>query len=181
MEIFSYKTAFYSPNNPIGQRVHPLLNVFNVLTHEISWNFDKSCIETWKIGKFWNFCHFRSQFKPFSRCVYFFTQASRATNSFFAKRFRNSKLASLSKDGRKFHKIVKNLFKKNFKFQSEFEAFFHWKIVFFLWKSLLDNEFVSFFNVFNIISPQIYQKFEKKCKKIRKFRRFCHSGVLGIN
>ena len=33
--ICSYKTAFISPNNPIGQQIHLLLNVFNVLIHGI--------------------------------------------------------------------------------------------------------------------------------------------------
>ena len=36
LAIFSYKTAFYSLNHPTGQRVHSLLNVFNVLIHKIS-------------------------------------------------------------------------------------------------------------------------------------------------
>ena len=34
--ILSHKTALISANNPIGQRVHSLLNVFNVLIHETS-------------------------------------------------------------------------------------------------------------------------------------------------
>ena len=38
---YFYKTAFISANNPIGQRNHSLLIVFNVLIHEISGNLTK--------------------------------------------------------------------------------------------------------------------------------------------
>ena len=39
--IFFYKTAFISANNPIGQRNHSWLKVFNVPIHEIFRNLTK--------------------------------------------------------------------------------------------------------------------------------------------
>ena len=39
--LFSYKTAFISAKNPIGQRNHSWLKVFNVVIHEIFRNLTK--------------------------------------------------------------------------------------------------------------------------------------------
>ena len=39
--ILFYQTAFISANNPIGQRNHPWLKVFNVLIHETFRNLTK--------------------------------------------------------------------------------------------------------------------------------------------
>ena len=63
-----FQNCIYLLEEPLfGWLMHLLLNIFNVLIHEISWNFDKSYIETWKIGRFWKFCLYRSQFKLFSQ------------------------------------------------------------------------------------------------------------------
>ena len=60
--IFFKKNEFISLKNTIGQRIRALLNVFNILIHEVYRKFDKNCIKTLKIEKFWNFCHFFGNF-----------------------------------------------------------------------------------------------------------------------
>ena len=55
---FSYKKQHLSLQNTIGQRIRALLNVFNILIHDVYRKNDKNCIKTLKVEKFWNFCHF---------------------------------------------------------------------------------------------------------------------------
>ena len=39
-----------------------MLNVFNILIHDVYRKNDKNCIKTLKVEKFWNFCHFFGNF-----------------------------------------------------------------------------------------------------------------------
>ena len=59
---FSFKKPHLSLQNTIGQRIRALLNVFNIIIHDIHRKNDKNCIKTLKVEKFWNFCHFFGNF-----------------------------------------------------------------------------------------------------------------------
>ena len=59
---FSFKKPHLSLQNTIGQRIRALLNVFNILIHDVYRKNDKNCIKTLKVEKFWNFCHFFGNF-----------------------------------------------------------------------------------------------------------------------
>ena len=59
---FFLKIAFISLKNTIGQQDRALLNVFNILIHDVYRKNDKNCIKTLKVEKFWNFCHFFGNF-----------------------------------------------------------------------------------------------------------------------
>ena len=50
--LFLYKTAFISANNPIGQRNHSRLKVFNVLIYEIFRNLTKVALKREKLVHF---------------------------------------------------------------------------------------------------------------------------------
>ena len=56
--FFIRKTAIIFPEMPTGQRICDLLNVFNILIHDIYRKIDKNCIETSKIRKFCKFSCF---------------------------------------------------------------------------------------------------------------------------
>ena len=59
-EIFStWKPQLYLQKKTTGQQIRSLLTLFNIPIYEVCRKFDKNCIETLKIGKFWAFCHFR--------------------------------------------------------------------------------------------------------------------------
>ena len=61
--IFSIqKTASIPPEKPTGQQIPDILTVPNILIHQVYRKFDKICIKTLKIEKFWNFCQFWGNF-----------------------------------------------------------------------------------------------------------------------
>ena len=55
-----------SSKKTTGQQICSLLTLFNIPIYEVCRKFDKKCIKTLKIGKFWVFCHFRFQLIYFS-------------------------------------------------------------------------------------------------------------------
>ena len=60
--IFFWKNAFISLKNTIGQRIRALLNIFNIIIHDVYRKNDKNCIKTLKVKKIWKFCHFFGNF-----------------------------------------------------------------------------------------------------------------------
>ena len=103
---FFYKIAITSANNPIGQRNHSWLKVFNVLIHEI---FRKSTKVAWKREKSVHFeviVIFGSKLCVFlvQNFVYFLKKAFLTTNLFLVKRLQNSKPPRLSTITQKLHK-----------------------------------------------------------------------------
>ena len=74
---FFLKTPFISANNPIGQRNHSLLIVFNVLIHGISRNLKKLHKKVKKYFlKFSSFLVANCAFFSVKNFVYFLTKAS---------------------------------------------------------------------------------------------------------
>ena len=109
---FFYKTAFISPNNPIGQQNFSLLIVFNVLIHEISRNLPKVAKKGETVIHFEVLVNFGRKLCVFfsvENLVYFFTKASLTTNLILVGRLYFSKLSSFSKNTQKLHNIFKNL------------------------------------------------------------------------
>ena len=83
---FSFKKPHLSHQNTIGQRIRALLNVFNILIHDVYRKNDKNCIKTLKVEKFWNFCHFFGNFsfkKPHLSHQYTIGQRIRALLNVF--------------------------------------------------------------------------------------------------
>ena len=69
MSIWNFsirKTALIFSEKTTGQLIFASLNVLNILSHDFYLNFDKNCIKTSKIGKFWNFWFHRGHFGSFS-------------------------------------------------------------------------------------------------------------------
>ena len=101
-----WKNAFISLKNTIGQRVRALLNVFNILIHDVYRKNDKNCIKTLKIQKFWNFCHFFGNFS-FKKTAFISSEYYWTTNSCLVERFQHSNRRCLPKNGKKCMKTVK--------------------------------------------------------------------------
>ena len=108
MAILFYKTAFISANNPIGQRNHSWLKVFNVLIHEIFRNLTKVAKrENRYILKILSFL--------VDNCAFFFHYKTsfislKKPSLFPTERLQHSEPPSFSKSTQKLHKVFKILF-----------------------------------------------------------------------
>ena len=60
--FFIWKKANIFSEKFTGQQMRAMLSVLNSLFIEVCQKFDKNCLKLFKIGKFWNFCHFWGQF-----------------------------------------------------------------------------------------------------------------------
>ena len=78
-----------SSKKTTGQQTRSLLTLSDIPIYEVCRKFDKNCIKTLKIGKFWVFCHFRFQFDIFhlENSDYLFGKAYWTTNSCHVVRF----------------------------------------------------------------------------------------------
>ena len=198
--IFLLKTGFFSQSNAIGQRILSLLNVSDVLIHEISWKFDKGfkvheklvpfdflvvffCVAVWPVFWIENF-------------VYFLTRAYRILKSFLVDGFhcwRLSKQASNTK----FDEICKKTLKiwpsfSLFSCSVSIGSLFSSEKAILFWKEDSWITYFSRFERFEHSKPRIYRKIDKKCIKTFKVGKFFqlfksltfgsilgHSGVFG--
>ena len=84
-----------------------MLNVFNILIHDVYRKNDKNCIKTLKVQKFWNFCHFFGNFS-FKKTAFISSEYYWTTNSCLVERFQHSNRRCLSKKWQKMHENGEN-------------------------------------------------------------------------
>ena len=60
--FFIWKEALIFSEKPTGQQMRAMLSVIDILINEVCQKLDKNYLKLFKIGKFWNFCHFWGQF-----------------------------------------------------------------------------------------------------------------------
>ena len=83
-DSFRLKNGIDLLSKHTGQHTLSLLALFNVPVDEVCRKFEKKCIKSLKIGKFWDFCQFRCQFGHFhsKQCNYLCNKDYWTTNSF---------------------------------------------------------------------------------------------------
>ena len=179
-----YKAAFIPPNNPIGHRILLLLNLFNVLTHEISWKFHKSCMKMWKINTFWDFCDFCSQFERFHYKTFFISKQKSFLDEFVPSRTSFIFSAtSRSKIEQKLDENFENSFFWCFRqFRFKLEAFFRINC-FYLYQEASEttNSFLATrFQLSKLASvSKIWQKLHKNIKNLNFLDFFKNRSEFG--
>ena len=126
-DSFRFKNCIYLFSKHSGQHILPLVTLCNVPIHKVRQKIQEKRIKSLKIGIFWVFCHFRSQFETISlRKLQETLEKSLLDNIFFLfYLFQRSNTQSTSKIWKK--NMLKLFENKKFwgfcQFLCEFETF----------------------------------------------------------